>query len=416
MHTDVFAQTPTHRDPLIALLAMFMEEEEAAKTEMDESEGVGSGAESDKTFHPAEGPEWVAASSPRHLTTDLEPLHLPFAISVPREPLQCTPAKMLTWALCKDHPELNFAAQVKRRRLTGKKPDVEMIGMVLHRLQNDSTSSVEPWQSSWRYRRLGFYQFVADMKQAVGIITRHTLPTARKLWTDADLQTKDAWGFVAYVRQHLYSCEKNGAVRMRTRIPLPAGVRMPKSTDVSAAGAAEDKGVVLGKGIGIMRTFNTDWHNEIPELSHILGSSIPLEEKMDALKHLPFLQDKFAAYEQHVRDHAARLALPLWACCFEVSLKSRQPGRIHSHDYVGPSLDCAGFDVVRRVIEFKESDKTWDGMLAFHSLTSARGNVQSKKMRAVASAMYYVTSDKVGSLFMKSSRSPFVERLLVNQV
>ena len=140
------------------------------------------------------------------------------------------------------------------------------------------------------------------------------------------------------------------------------------------------------------------------------------EENMHALKQLPFLQDKFVAYEQHVRDHAARLALPLWGCCFEVSLKSRQTGRIHTHDYAGPSLDCAGYDVPKRVIEFKESDKVWDGMIAFHSLTSARGNVQSKKMRAVASAMYYVTSEKIGSLFVKCVRSPFEECVLVRQI
>ena len=58
---------------------------------------------------------------------------------------------------------------------------------------------------------------------------------------------------------------------------------------------------------------------------------------MHALKQLSFLQDKFAAYVQEVCDHTARLALPLWGCCFEVSFKSRQMGRIHTHDYVGLS-------------------------------------------------------------------------------
>ena len=398
-------------------MAMFMEE--AAETEIDESEGEASEAESDKAFQPVRGPEWVVASSPRHLTSDLEPLHLPLDLSAPKEPRQCTPANLLPSALRQDHPELNFPPHVKRRRVTGKSLNVEVLGIVLHRLQNDSSASLEPWTPSWRDRRDGWAEYLHSIKQAVGLSKREVLAIARQHWDAADVQTKSAWGFVHYMRRHLYSTERSqgsGAVYVRTRIPLPAGVRMPESPDTAAERAATAKAVVLGKGIGIMRTFNTNWHNEIPELSDILGSNACVEEKVDALKQLPFLQDKFAAYQQHVRDHAARLALPLWGCCFEVSLKSQQPGRIHTHDYVGPSLDCAGYDVPKRVIEFKESDKAWDDMLAFHSLTSARGNVQSKKMRAVAAAMYYVTSEKIGSLFTKSSRVPFEACMLVRQV
>ena len=47
--------------------------------------------------------------------------------------------------------------------------------------------------------------------------------------------------------------------------------------------------------VGIKRTFNTDWDNEILELTEILSSSGFQEEEMHALKQLTFLQDKFAA-------------------------------------------------------------------------------------------------------------------------
>ena len=392
---------------------MFMEE--VAETELDGSESMASGAESEKALDPAKGPEWVAASSLRHLSNDLEPLHLPLAISAPNDPLECTPAKLLPSALREDHPELNFPPQVKRRRVSGKKVDAELIGTVLHRLQNDSSASLEPWVVSWRERRAAYHDYVTSMKQAVGQRRRDVVSIASEHWAAADMQTKSAWGFVHYLRSHLYKGQAPG-VFARTRIPLPAGVIIPESADVPAAGAATAKAASIGKGIGLMRTFNTDWHNEIPELTEILSSRGSHEEKMRALKQLPFLQDKFAAYVQHVRDHGKRLALPLWGCCFEVSLKSRQTGRIHTHDYVGPSIDFAGYDVPKKVIEFKESDKVWDDMIAFHTLTSARGNVQSKKMRAVASGMYYVTSEKIGSLFVKCSRSPFEECVLVRQV
>ena len=62
VHADVFAQTPTHRDHTIAFLVMLMEE--AAETELDESEGMASGAESEKADDLAESLQWYASSSP----------------------------------------------------------------------------------------------------------------------------------------------------------------------------------------------------------------------------------------------------------------------------------------------------------------------------------------------------------------
>ena len=414
VHAVVFAQTPTHRSHTIALLVVIMAE--VADTDIDESSGVASEGESEQDFYSPPGPEWVAPNSPRHLSIDLEPLHLPLATSPPNQPQHCTPANLLPSALRQDHPDLNFPPDVKRRRVTGKTVNVEIIGTVLHRLQNDSTASLDPWSCSWRDRRRAFSEYLQDMGKATGQQRKDLVVIARRHWVSADLQAKSAWGFVNLLRRHLYKVSGTiGAVTVRHRIPLPAGVRMPESPDTSTAGT-DSKAVVVGKGIGIMRTFNTDWHNQIPELSDILSSSSCLEEKLHALKQIPFLQDKWAAYQQHVHDCAARLALPLWGCCFEVSLNSRQAGRIHTHDYIGPSLDCAGYDIPKRVVDFKESDKEWDGMLAFHSLTSARGNVQSKKMRAVAAAMYYVTSEKIGSLFIQCVRSPFEDCVLVRQV
>ena len=387
-------------------MAMLTDSE--SESERADSPASPSAADPEQALIPGGSLAWVVASSPRHLDKDLEPLHLPLSTSVPNEAKQCTPENLLPSALRKDYPELNFPPRVKRRRICGKSPNHEQIGVVLHRLQNDVSSSLEPLTISWRARRNGFFEYVQDMKNAVGQSKSDVIPTAREHWVASDSHTKNVWGFVFVLRGLLYArTPGKGCVDSRVRIPLPAGVRKPETHDTPGTGAASVNSVVLGKGIGIMRTFNTDWHNQIPELTDIMSSRSCLEKKLEALKQLPFLQDKFAAYEQHVRDHAARLGLPTWGCCFEVSLKSHQTGRIHTHDYAGPSLDCAGYDVPKRVIQFKESDKVWDDMVAFHSLTSARGNVQSKKMRAVAAAMYYVTSEKIGSLFIKCARSPF---------
>ena len=62
MHADASAQQLTHRDHTTVLPAMFFEE--VAETEPDASEGMASGAESEKADDLAESLQWYASSSP----------------------------------------------------------------------------------------------------------------------------------------------------------------------------------------------------------------------------------------------------------------------------------------------------------------------------------------------------------------
>ena len=51
------------------------------------------------------------------------------------------------------------------------------------------------------------------------------------------------------------------------------------------------------KGLGLLRTFNTQWHNEVPDLSQITSQNMPLQDKLAALQNLTFLQEKFRQYK-----------------------------------------------------------------------------------------------------------------------
>ena len=83
-------------------------------------------------------------------------------------------------------------------------------------------------------------------------------------------------------------------------------------------------------------------------------------------------------------------------------------GRVHCHDYVGPAIDAMpSVDCTRRVVEFTESDCVWDGHRAFVLVTNARGNMQPRRVKNIIGALYYVISNKTGSLFCSSSRVPF---------
>jgi len=82
--------------------------------------------------------------------------------------------------------------------------------------------------------------------------------------------------------------------------------------------------------------------------------------------------------------------------------------RVHCHDYIGPAIDfIASEDSVRRVIEFTESDRLWDGIRAYVSVTNARGNMHPRRVKSIVGVLYYVISNKFGSLFCSSSRVPF---------
>ena len=352
--------------------------------------------------------KWQAAEVPRELDKDLAPMVRAIVGSPPSDEKECTVARLLPFSLRTDHPELNFPAQFKRRRIRGKGQAAPDIGTILARLQQDSTASLDPWKATWKSRRLAYHEFELDLSKAVGQSRAQCRQIASAHWAAATAQARDAWAFLRCVRERLYDMtQSKGATKVRTRVPLPAGRSLPAPVRESSGQAAEESDVVFAKGIGLMRTFNTDWHNEHPRLSEIMGRSDTLANKVAELRAVPFLQDKFRAFHQEVRAHAKRHSMPSWAAAMEISIHAEHEGRVHLHDYIGPSLDSVGYDERKRVVDWKESDKNWDGMVAWTTVTSARGNVSSKKMAAVANGMYYVTSEKLGSLFVQSSRAPF---------
>ena len=354
--------------------------------------------------------QWVAAETPRELTEDLLPIRGHAAVTPPLTLAECTPAALLPWALLKDHPELNFpAVATQRRRTRGKRfPDGE-IGLLLARLQHDSTVSLLPWKATWQRRRTAYHEYVLDVCTVLGKPRKLVVAETAQKWNNAEPQAREAWAFLRAIREKLYNLAavNGGAVMSRTRIALPPGVQPPLAEAALPHSADAAGEPAFGKGIGLMRTFNTSWHEEELELPLIMQSCNSLSNKVMQLRSLPFLQDKFRAYENAVREHAQRHSMHSWACCLEISLKSKDIGRVHLHDYIGPSLDSVGMDNHKRIVDFKESDRSWDGMSAWTSVTSARGNAQSKKMKAVVSGMYYITAEKVGMLFCQSSRVPF---------
>ena len=129
---------------------------------------------------------------------------------------------------------------------------------------------------------------------------------------------------------------------MRTRIPTPSGAALPNTSLAPAPPPAS--AVVIRTGIGMLRTFNPGWHNELPELAHIMSDTrLSTEDKIKAMQRVPALQTKFRRYKEHVQALARHFRLPTWRCSFEVSLNAAATGRVHCHDYVCPATSASAF-------------------------------------------------------------------------
>lgn len=348
---------------------------------------------------------WERAELPRDLGTDLLPLPVE-SHPKPKDTESCTPAALLPLALVKDHPELNFPANMAKRRLTSKNFPEHLLGQILDRLQDDEHASLHPWQASWKWRRNAYHEYELDSSEVLGLSRKSLRHAMQQHWTDASIEVKDRWAFVRAIRERLYTFTRHGVIQRRTRIDVPEGRHLPQIGDLSAQ-AASSSPPVIGKGLGLLRTFNTQWHNEVPELCQIVSQTVPLEQKIEELQNLPFLQEKYRAYKEDVRSHASKHGMRSWGCCMEVSLRSQAVGRVHLHDYIGPALDFWGWDEPKRVVEFLEADRWWNEHRAFCSITSARGNVNHRKLRAVAWGLYYVAGPKQGSIFSDSRPKPF---------
>ena len=360
----------------------------------------------------AGAPVFEASELPRDLGADLVPLPVTSA-PLPKEVSACTPAALLHAALLKDHPQLNFANNLPKVRQKRKGMPDSYIGEILSRLQADVSATLRPWQACWQLRCSAYHEYVLDVAEVLGQTRTNLRKPCQEHWANASIEVKDRWAFVRKVRERLYMFERVGAIQRRVRIEYPEGVRPPQIGLPIAQG--EVSAPALGKGIGLLRTFNPPWHNEVPELSQIMSQDVPLQEKLTQLQNFSFLQEKYRQYKEDVRMHAKKHGMRSWGCCFEVSLQSKSVGRVHLHDYIGPALDFWGWDEVKRVIEFQEGDRWWNELRSHCSITSARGNVNHRKLKAVAWALYYVSGAKNGSIFSDGRPKPFEDPAAVRR-
>ena len=159
-------------------------------------------------------------------------------------------------------------------------------------------------------RRQTYHVYELDSSEAMGCSRKLTRAQTQAHWKAAGAQEREAWAFLRMARERLYDMsQKQGAIKLRTRIPPPQGAALPNTYLAPAPDPASP--AVVCKGLGMLRTFNPGWHNEMPELARIMSDkSQATENKIKAMQELPALQEKFRRYEEHVKTRAKQHRLP----------------------------------------------------------------------------------------------------------
>ena len=204
-------------------------------------------------------------------------------------------------------------------------------------------------------RRQTYHVYERDSSEAMGGSRKLIRAQTQAHWKAAGAQEREAWAFMRMVRERLYDMsQKHGAIKLGTCVPPPQGAALPNTCLVPAPNLASP--AVVCKGLGMQRTFNPGWRNEMPELAHIMSDkrlateapapdparpaviskglgmlrmfnsgwrnemselarimsdkSQATENKIKAMQELPALQEKFRRYEEHVKTRVKQHRLP----------------------------------------------------------------------------------------------------------
>lgn len=318
---------------------------------------------------------------------------------------ECTPQALLPQALRWGSPQVHFSVAGSRKRARKKGVGKWDLAKVLHNLLLNPAFDVGGFPLSWQKRRAGYAVYESDAARLVKKSRRDVRPVTSDVWHKVPRAEKDRWAVVGVLRSTLASeCPEREAFFRGTA----SGFHVHGGAFNIAENEESNQSPVLAKGLGLMRTFNTDWHISIGGLRDIMLTDAPLSQQVALLQALPELQTSFARYQKHVQTCAKKHGLLSWACSLEISLHAVTLGRVHLHDYMGPMLshNLGAFEP-RRVLEFRVDDQKWEGMTAFMSATSPSGRGSRKTSRMGAQALYYVACGKLGCVFSKCFPQPF---------
>ena len=307
-------------------------------------------------------------------------------------PITPTPRGLLSTALHKDEPWLNFPAQPRKRK--SAKGDW-YINTNLHSLLTKGTLAC-PHPHDNAQKTQGYREFVRAYAEHVGKSQNACLKTCWPIWREAPNDDKEAWYFIADLTKALYThCD---ATKKRIRIPLPSGEKYAKSQghDVQDPDVSESWGVLL--------TYHTNIGQEDPEAQLLAKESRSIDELVQGLKELPDYKESFEQFQSFVEDLGSHKQFPTWACCMELNTHARQGSKVHLHAFLGQDCSYFNFATFYRKVVLKLSDVIWQGIKPHVQIMRPMG--KNGMQLSSAHGLYYVMAPKIGQLYQAGSKIP----------
>ena len=306
----------------------------------------------------------------------------------------CPVERMLRLALQVNAPQEYVPAR-PRKKIKGKQPpDLgDMLAVLVEQPDLDPASHF-----GYLERRAGYHEFERrfglDVQQPVRVVRAR----ATQLWLAARRNVQNGWGILAQVAKVMY-IRVGARTRMLVSPPGDSGTTLsdgllPQSHIVPCLGALCTWMLALGL-------------ND-PSVLQIVGSGTRGLELVTALKSVGLYRQAFDGFDAWVQRKASELGFASRAASMELCMNGSLPHRVHVHCFLGPNVDMQVWDKHGQETNIDLDGMVWSGVRPNIRLLRTR-KIRRPVITEAVGGLYYVLTEKPGSMFRSGNRWPFQE-------
>ncbi len=351
---------------------------------------------SDRMSVPSSAPDGdafdVAEGEPEHwLLFSSEPLDVAFLLadwsarcepSAPPRPEtpEATPAEVLMWHAFRVEPLMGHVPRTVRRRIK-KKRSLGTWELLMIIRSGDWRRLMDAAPETWRQSEVLRNYFRGILAKATGVGAIHSRQVTARSWQVCDKGVKGGW-----------------AVARR----LVAEKKVVCKDDEEQAAAAQVS------GLGVLFTWHTRIGMDDPEVRDLLAQGLEGEALVERLKQLALVDDAFDDFCAFVNDLRQKAGYAWWGACMEMCMHGDYAARIHLHAFM--SIDPGRTQNVMRLTppSLPAASLIYGGIAPNARPVTMTGRRRNMEV-AFSGGMYYVLSEKVGSLRVRGNKALFLE-------
>ena len=334
----------------------------------------------------------VAEGEPEHwLLFSSEPLDVAFLLadwsarcepSAPPRPEtpEATPAEVLMWHAFRVEPETGHGSGTVRRRITKKR--MRATWELLRDIRSGDWRSLvgaapEQWKQSEALRNY----FRGILAKATGVPAIHSRQVTARSWNECDKGVKGGWAVAR---------------------------RLVAEKKVVCKDVGETAAALQVSGLGVLFTWHTRIGMDDPEVRDLLAQGLSGEALVERIKQLQMIDDAFDDFCEFVLALRQKAGYAWWGACMEMCMQGDYAARIHLHAFV--SIDPGRTQNVMRLTppSLPAASLIYDGIAPSARPVTMTGRRRNMEV-AFSGGMYYVLSDKVGSLRVRGNKALFLE-------